>query len=119
MTESQIETALNDLNSLVLRGNALEAFDKYYHNDVEMQENGNPGTKGKAANRLREIEFLSNVTEFNGASVEGMAINGNTSFVVWSYDYTHKEWGVRKYTQVSVQEWQDGQIVKEQFFYGN
>jgi hypothetical protein len=54
MTESQIEKTLNDLNYLVLRGNALEAFDKYYHNDVEMQENGNPGPKGKAANIIRE-----------------------------------------------------------------
>ena len=105
MTESQIEKSLNDLNSLVLSGKALEAFDKYYHNDVEMQENSQPGTKGKAANRLREIEFLGNVTEFRGASVEGMAINGSASFVIWSYDYTHKEWCVRKYTQVSVQHW--------------
>lgn len=119
MTESQIEKSLNDLNSLVLSGKALEAFDKYYHNDVEMQENSQPGTKGKAANRLREIEFLGNVTEFRGASVEGMAINGNVSFAIWSYDYTHKEWGVRKYTQVAVQHWKDGQIIKEQFFYGN
>jgi hypothetical protein len=52
MTESQIEKSLNDLNSLVLSGKALEAFDKYYHDDVEMQENSQPGTKGKAANRL-------------------------------------------------------------------
>lgn len=119
MTESQIESSLNDLNSLVLNGKPLEAFEKYYHNDVEMQENSQIGTKGKNTNRQREIEFLNNVTEFRGASVEGIAINGCTSFVVWSYDYTHKEWGVRKYTQVAVQQWKDGQIIKEQFFYGS
>ena len=119
MTEFQIEKSLNNLNSLVLDGKALEAFDKYYHNDVEMQENSQPATKGKVANRQREVEFFNNVTEFRGSSVEGMAVNGNTSFVIWSYDYTHKEWGVRKYTQVAVQQWKDGQIIKEQFFYGN
>jgi hypothetical protein len=37
--------------------------------------------------------------------------------VEWHYDYTHAEWGERNYTQVSVQEWQDGQIVKEKFYY--
>jgi hypothetical protein len=33
---------ITDLNDLVLRGKALEAFDKYYHDDVVMQENDNP-----------------------------------------------------------------------------
>ena len=119
MTEAQIEKSLNELNGLVLGGHALEAFDKYYHNDVEMQENSQPGTKGKDANRQREIEFLGNVLEFRAATIDGMAITGSTSFVIWSYDYTHKEWGVRKYTQVAVQQWKEGKIIKEQFFYGN
>jgi hypothetical protein len=26
---------------------------------------------------------------------------------------------VRNYTQISVQEWQDGQIVREKFYYGS
>jgi hypothetical protein len=39
--------------------------------------------------------------------------------VQWHYDYTHEHWGVRNYVQVSVQQWQNGKIIKEQFFYGN
>jgi hypothetical protein len=119
MTESQISKSLSNLNSLLLDGKMMEAFEKYYHEDVEMQENLNAPTKGKAANRKRELEFLDNITEFRGASVSAQAVNDNTSFVVWNYDYTHKAWGQRKYTQVSVQSWQDGQIIREQFFYGN
>lgn len=53
------------------------------------------------------------------AQVVTMAVNGDVSFVLWKYDYTHREWGVRNYTQVSVQHWQDGLIIREQFFYGN
>jgi hypothetical protein len=119
MNESQIKTSLTDLNSLVVNGNLMEAFEKYYHEGIEMQENSNAPVKGKDTNRERELEFLSNVTEFRNASVSGMAVNDNTSFVIWNYDYTHKAWGVKNYTQVSVQHWKDGQIVKEQFFYGN
>lgn len=119
MTELQIKESLEDLNNLVLSGKALDAFEKYYDNDVEMQENSQPATKGKDENRKREIEFFDNVLDFRGASVGEIAVTGNTSFVVWSYDYTHKHWGERKYTQVSVQVWHDGKIVKEQFFYGN
>lgn len=114
-----IHKNLEDLNQLVLQGNAMEAFEKYYHEDVVMQENELPPTVGKAANREREEEFFSKVTDFRGAEVKGMAVNGDVSFVIWEYDYTHAEWGERQYTQVSVQHWKDGKIIKEQFFYGN
>ena len=113
------ETNIEELNALVLNGKTMEAFEKFYHQDVQMQENENPPVIGKEANREREQEFLNNVSEFRNASVEGVASNGNISFVIWNYDYTHKQWGERNYRQVSVQHWKDGQIVKEQFFYAN
>ena len=119
MNEIQIKNSLTDLNSLVMSGQFMEAFEKYYHDDVVMQENSAPAVKGKIANRKREVEFLNDLLEFRSASVKELAIGNNISFVIWSYDYTHKHWGVRNYTQVSVQHWQDGLIVKEEFFYGN
>ncbi|MBI3481615.1 MAG: nuclear transport factor 2 family protein [Bacteroidetes bacterium] len=80
---------ITDLNDLILQGKALDAFEKYYHEEVVMQENENQPTIGKEA------------------------------MVQWLYDYTHKDWGIRNYKQVSVQQWRNGQIIKEQFFYGN
>ena len=114
-----IHEKLADLNNLVLTGRALEAFDKYYHPEVVMQENHQQPTVGKDANREREIAFFNDITEFRGAEVLGTAVGENISYVTWKFDYSHKEWGVRDYTQVSVQTWKDGLIVKEQFFYGN
>lgn len=119
MNKSTIENALNDLNSLVQNGKLIEAFEKYYHEDVMMQENSSEPVVGKSANRKRELEFLDNIEEFRNASVHGVAVGDNLSFVIWNYDYTHREWGVKKYTQVSVQRWHDGLIVSEQFFYAN
>jgi ketosteroid isomerase-like protein len=115
----KIKDSLSDLNALVLQGRALEAFEKYYHEDVMMQENNQPPTIGKNANRKREEVFFGNVTEFRSADVISMAVGDDVSYVTWKYDYTHKEWGVRDYTQVSVQKWKDGKIIHEQFFYSN
>jgi SnoaL-like protein len=114
-----ITEKLEDLNQLVISGKLLDAFDKYYHDEVEMQENENAPLKGKHANRKREEEFLSNIVEFRNAAVKGLAVSDEASFVIWSFDYTHRVWGVRNYTQVSVQTWKDDKIVKEQFFYGS
>jgi hypothetical protein len=114
-----IKERINDLNNLVLQGNILEAFDKYYDDEVIMQENEQEPTIGKEANRRRELEFLDKVAEFRSAQVMDVAYGEDTTMVIWHYDYSHKEWGVKNYTQVSVQNWKNGKIVKEQFFYGN
>lgn len=116
---STIKQKITELNNLVLSGKAMEAFEKFYHDDVVMQENDHQPTVSKDTNRQREIEFFNNVTEFRNAEVHDVLVGDDVSTVIWQYDYTHKEWGVRKYTQVSVQHWKDGQIIKEQFFYGN
>ncbi len=116
---STLQEKITELNSLVLAGKALEAFEKFYHNDVVMQENESTPTLGKEANLQREKEFFNNITDFRGAEVKALAVGDNVTTVIWSYDYTHREWGVRKYTQASVQHWKDGLIVREQFFYGS
>ena len=119
MTHTTIEEKLKNLNSLILDGKAMDGFEKYYDDEVIMQENETAPTIGKDANRLRELLFFKNIAEFRGAKVLNMAASENVSFVTWYFDYTHKEWGVRNYTQVSVQHWKNGKIIKEQFFYGN
>jgi hypothetical protein len=48
-----------------------------------------------------------------------VAIGLGVTMVEWKFDYTHEDWGVRDYKQVSVQEWEDGKIVKEKFYYAD
>lgn len=116
---NQIKEKIIELNQLILAGKGMEAFEKFYHPNVTMQENEAVPMVGKEPNRKRELEFFNSITEFRDARVNSVAVGEDVSMVEWFFDYTHKEWGVRKYTQVSVQQWQDGQIIKEQFFYGS
>ena len=110
---------ITHLNNLVLQVKAMEAFELYYDENVSMQENETEPTVGKEANRQREIEFFSNVTEFRGAEVLNVGVNENVTMVEWRYDYTHKDWGPRNYKQVSVQVWANGKIVSEKFYYAS
>lgn len=114
-----IKELITGLNNLVLEGKGMEAFERYYADDVTMQENEQAPTIGKDTNRKREEEFFGSITSFNGARVLDVATGNDVSMVMWHFDYVHKDWGHRNYTQVSVQKWQDGKIIKEQFFYGN
>jgi ketosteroid isomerase-like protein len=114
---SNIKESVNELYQMVLSGQAMDAFEKYYDENVVMQENDMPATVGKAANRQRELEFFGNIAEFRGASVGQILISGDTACIESSMDYVHKQYGDVKMTQVAVQRWKDGKIVSERFLY--
>ena len=114
-----LKARVEDLNRMILEGQILEAIDKHYADDVVMQENEQPPTVGKVANRAREAEFLANLVAFRGAEVKAVTVGDGVTTVEWFFDYTHAAWGDRTYHQVSVQRWEDGQIVHERFYYGS
>ncbi len=117
---SRLLENISNVNDMILQGKSLEAFELYYHEDVVMQKNNNPVVVGKTANRKREEEFFGAITEFRGAKVLKVAIGeNNVTMVEWHMDYTHKDWGVKNVTQVAIQQWQDGKIINERFFYGS
>ena len=113
-----IEANVKNLNQFVLEGKMMDAFEKYYADDVVMQEINMEPTVGKDANREREIKWLEGITDFRGAEVKNIAIGNNVSMVEWFMDYSHKEYGDVKMSQVAVQTWEDGKIVKELFYHG-
>lgn len=110
---------ISDLNDLVLQGRALEAFEKYYHEKVVIQENQKLPTVGKKANRALIKKFIASVSEFRSAKPLKVTIGQGTSMVEWQYEYNHKEYGEVNYIQISVQEWENGKIVKEKFYYND
>lgn len=118
-TMNAISEKIHELNEMFVQGKGLEAFDKFYADDVVMQENEQEPTVGKEANRAREEQFFEKVTEVRKAVPLNVTVGEHCTMVEWHFDYTHEDWGVRNYRQVSVQEWKDGKIIKETFYYGN
>lgn len=106
------------LNSMILNGQILEAFDKYYSESVVMQENNEAPRVGKDINRQHEIDFLNNVAEFHGAEVLNLAVGDDATMVEWFMDVTFKEGGRTELRQVAVQTWDKDKIIKEKFYYG-
>jgi ketosteroid isomerase-like protein len=107
----------HELNQAILAGDMLNAFDKFYANDVVMQENDSEPFKGKDVNRKREQEFLNSVEQFHGGKLLGEAVNGDVSYSEWEYDVTFKQAGRVKLQQVAARRWKNGQIVHERFYY--
>jgi hypothetical protein len=114
-----LKATFEDIKTLVLQGKAMEVFEKYYGEDVVMQENETPATIGKAANRDRELEFFAKMVEFRNIELKSVAYGDDVIISEWFMDYTHADWGKVTHDQVSVQRWQDGKVIHERFYYGS
>lgn len=113
---SVLEEKIDDLNRLILAGEIMEAFEKYYAENVVMQEGDEDPIVGKDANREREKAFVGGLEELRAAELKAVAVGEGVTMCEWHFDYTHSEWGEATYDQVAVQRWEDGQIVHERFY---
>ena len=116
---NKLKQNVDELNGLILEGKILDAFDKFYAPEVVMQDNDLPARKGFDENRKFEEYFVDGLTAFRGAKLLNTVVSDGIAVNEWAFDYTHKEWGDRNYTQVSVQRWKDDKIVEEKFYYNN
>ena len=109
-----VQERVEKLNDMIMGGHILEAFEKFYADDVIRQENDKEAVVGKNACRLQEENLVTGITAFRKANVKKVIIGEKISIVEWEFDYTHKEIGERRYTHITVQKWNcDGQIFSE------
>ncbi len=118
-TQATLDVASLDkqLNDQIAKGDILGAFDRFYADNVSMQENADEPFVGKAANRKRQEEFLASVEQFHSATLLASAVNGDTTFTEWELDATYKGGARIKMAEVAVRHWENGQIVQERFYY--
>ena len=105
------------VDQAILNGQALDAFEKYYADDVVMQENDGQPFVGKDVNRKREQEFFASVEDFHGAEIVSKGFGDGASLTEWMLDLTFKGGQRTKLEQVGVRRWKDGKIVSERFCY--
>ncbi|MCA9494262.1 MAG: nuclear transport factor 2 family protein [Myxococcales bacterium] len=98
-------------------GRLMEVFEKFYADDVVMMENGepDPARVGKAGNRTYE-QYFADKAEWHGAKMGPVIVDGDHSAYEMWMDFTIDGQRVVR-SQVAMQWWKDGQIVKEIFYY--
>ena len=104
---------VGDLNDMLLQGQQIEALEKFYDPEVEVQENDKEPVRGKNNAIEARKAFLSGVKEISCAKPLKVAVGEGTTMVEWQVSYQLAEGTEQQFTQVAVQEWREGQIVKE------
>lgn len=109
---------IKDIYQHLAEGKALDAFDKYYADNVVMIEGTGDKRVGKPTCREYEVNFFAGVQEMHGAGVDAFVTDGeNTTMVENWMDVTFKDGNRMRLEQIARQKWEDGKIVEERFYY--
>jgi gamma-glutamylcyclotransferase (GGCT)/AIG2-like uncharacterized protein YtfP len=105
-----------ELNEMIEQGKSVDAFRKFYHEDVVAQENDDPERVGRDSWMLARLDMEKKLKRFS-ARVLANAANGDVSFSEWEFDMEMEGMGAMKMVQVAVRRWKDGKVVRERFYH--
>jgi len=118
-----LRESVDELNAKILQGEVLNAFDQFYAQNVVMCEIGGEPRVGKEACREYEVQWVNGIRAFHAAEVKNVSVDERSdgtgvAFVEWFMHFDHDfADGEVKSEQVAVQEWENGQIVRETFYH--
>lgn len=112
-TDVRIESLLQ----YIREGRIMDAMNEFYADDVVMDEPAYGKTVGLEANLKREQQFVDSVAEFTGFETPKVMIGENSSSYENSMSWKTTGGESVDVEQVAVQEWRDGKIVSERFYY--
>ncbi|HHP7237771.1 SnoaL-like domain-containing protein [Longibacter sp.] len=107
-----------DLYAQLDQGNIMDAFERYYHENVVVVEADGQERHGKDAQRRAIEEWMSSVEEMHDGATEHITSNeaeGVTMVQSFTDVTIHGE--RMPFREIAVQEWEGDQIVRESFFY--
>lgn len=110
---------VKQLNQMVFQGQILEAFDRFYHPNVVMQENLEAERVGKEANRAYEEQFVGALEAVHGGGIDHVLVDEDQQVAMiesWM-DVSFKDGNRVKMAQVAVQQWKEGQVIHERFYH--
>jgi ketosteroid isomerase-like protein len=111
-----IKPQVLDLINLVENGKMLDAMNRYYAQNVAMQENVSPPTVGIAENYARESAFYGSLKSLKFTLVS-VVVEGDRAVINWIFDYTMADGKQYRMDEIAVQSWRDGKIVHERYIY--
>ncbi|PEN14908.1 hypothetical protein CRI94_01025 [Longibacter salinarum] len=107
-----------DLYAQMAEGKIMEAFERYYRDDVVVVEADGQERHGKDAQRKAIEEWLASVEEMHGGATEHVTSNEEEGVtMVQSFTDVTMHGERMPFREIAVQEWEGDQIVRESFFY--
>ena len=108
------------LCQMIGEGQMNEALDELYAEDVEVIEATGESFSGRETQKGRVAEWQAGLDGFHGGGVTAITANedaGVTMVESWVEITPKGAPGPIKFEEVAVQNWKDGKIARERFYY--
>jgi ketosteroid isomerase-like protein len=107
---------LNEFIAVVESGDHAGAIEHYYTEDSSMQENTAAPRVGRDVLVAHERGVLARMSHVYSKAVSSV-VEGDHVAIHWNFELTDKSGQVRRFDEVSLQEWRGDRIFRERFFY--
>lgn len=94
-----------------------QVYERFYDENVIVQENLNPPRQGRAISIERQQKINTNVKEVREFSVGAVLVDGDRSVIEMTIDVITQDGYHIHIEELSMQTWKNGYIVQERFFY--
>lgn len=108
---------IRELLDFIASGRIMEAMNEFYGEEVTMEEPAYGATVGLPANLEREQAFVDSVATFKTFEAKNVTTSADASSYENVMAWTTTEGQDVRIEQVAVQEWKNGKIVRERFYY--
>lgn len=112
-----IRQKVEQLIQLVEQGEFLRAIQNFYAQNASMQENNQPPRVGLDALLEGERKALARFKILHAHRAASYVVNGDRAAINWIFDITDQSGKRYVLDEIAYQEWQDGKIVRERFYY--
>ena len=114
----QLKDLVAEKNEMILKGQLLEAIEKYFAPDAKTVDftgrKGN-GKEDIIAGQKKDVEMIAKVNEI---SVHKVGVGDNVTFAEFVFDLDMKDGSKIYWHEIIYSIWKDGKIIYEEYFKG-
>ena len=111
-----LQTKVAELDKMIVKGQILEAVEKFFHPDVVTME----GNEGKIEGKNKKLEhlkgFFSTISAVNGITLHSQSVGDNVSMSEFTFDLQQSDGNHILWNEVLRRNWQDGLVINERYY---
>lgn len=114
--QSDISALVAEKTELTKNGQVVEATEKLFADNAETVDFTGVKTSNRDEMVQKMKDFTSGIQKVNGITHHNTAINGDVSFLEFTFDFDMADGTKILWHEIIRSVWKDGKIVSEQFF---
>ncbi|MGF7230160.1 hypothetical protein [Arachidicoccus sp.] len=116
--EKNFQDQVNAMNEMVVKGELINAGEKYFAQNIKTIEFDGTTTIGKQAVMKKLIDFMASIKKVNKLELLLSAADDNASFSEYLLDFDMKDGSNFSLHEIIRSLWENGQVIEERYFKG-